>query len=99
MSALDDRDNEIVEAVRKKYGDVIDIAKNPRALIEILQRFGAVLTNDGGTPGGAPVPPPPPNPCAAFDLGPNLDDVMRELLQLRRDMADLGARMPRSPSL
>ncbi len=94
MNILEERDNGIIEAVRAKYGTVIDIEKNPRALIEILQRFGGVMDGDAGTlPGG--VPPTPPDPCKVKDLGPTLDDVMHQLKQMHRDMVEIRTQLSR----
>lgn len=98
MNSIEERDRRIIETVKKKYGTVIDLETNPAALIEILQRFAS--DQDGGTlPGGVPTPPTPPDPCQVFGLGPNIDDLMREILQLRRDVADLGSCFERGTPL
>jgi hypothetical protein len=95
MSNIENRNRDLVEAVKKKYGPVIDLEANPEILIEILQRFAADDPDGGTLPGGVP-PSPPPDPCAVFGLGPGIDDLMREVLQVRRDLADLAARISRT---
>jgi hypothetical protein len=104
MQPTEGRNEAIVEAVKKRYGPVIDLNANPAALIEILQRFANDPLDGGSPPGGtppeppppppAPEPPPPPDPCAVFGLGPTMDDLMKEVLQLRREVSDIATRLP-----
>jgi hypothetical protein len=83
-------DDQIVQAVIKRYGAVIDLRENPSAIIDIIRRFrfGADDPDGGLPPGGAPKPPPP-DPSSMGSIV-QLDDVMRVLLKLSRDIARLG---------
>jgi hypothetical protein len=75
------------------YGPVINLAERPETLIEILRRY--VLDDpDGGLPGGTPPPPPPPppDPCRVLEEV-TLNEVMRQLLKVSRDVAALTKRL------
>ena len=84
-------DEQIVQAVIKRYGPVIDLRENPSLIIDIIRRFrfGADDPDGGLPPGGTPKPPPPdPSSMGSIIL---LDDLMRVLLKISRDIARLGA--------
>jgi hypothetical protein len=83
----------IISRVTKKYGSTIDLKANPEVLIEILRAFGRLFDDgpdDGGSPpGGAPepAPPPPPDPCIVEAI--TVEDLMKAILKLTRDVATI----------
>jgi hypothetical protein len=80
----------VIDQVIATYGPVIDLTERPEALIEIMRRW--VLDDlDGGLPGGTP-PPPPPDPCRVLEEV-TLNEVMRQLLKVSRDVAALNKRL------
>jgi hypothetical protein len=87
-------EKQIVSAIIKRHGPVIDLRTEPSVIIDIIRQFGAVAdepgTPDGGSaPGGAPKPPPP-DPSRMGSIV-QLDDVMKVLLKVSRDIAKLQA--------
>jgi hypothetical protein len=82
----------IIGRVTKKYGPTIDLKANPEVLIEILRTFGRLFDDDpdgGSLPGGVPEPPPPPDPCIVERI--TMEDVMRAILKLTREVATIKA--------
>lgn len=80
----------IVNRIVKKYGEVIDLRKSPEAMIEILRTFAPMLENGGLPPGGTP--PPPPGPAQMREEA-TLDDVLREVLRISRQVRQLEKRL------
>ena len=83
-------EDDIIAAVRERYGTVIDIEANPRDLIDIIRRFGMDDPDGGLPPGGTPNPPPGPT---SMQEGPSLGDVMKEVLKLSRQVSMLEQRI------
>jgi len=66
----------VVQQIIKRYGPVIDLRKDPTAIIDIIRNFGDVFDDDGPPdgglpPGGAPDPPPAPDPPAPNPPAPD----------------------------
>jgi hypothetical protein len=80
-------DEDIIDFVIEKHGSVINVEEHPEVLIDIIRRFRADDgPPDGGQPcGGVPAPPPPP-PSSEIETTVSLDDVMRQLLAVARDV-------------
>jgi hypothetical protein len=99
-------DKEIVDAIIKRHGPVINLEKEPGVIIDIIRRFAD--DPDGGDQpcGGVPNPPsdaggptPPPSPSGSRINNPGtLDEVLRQLTQLRAEVngirQHLGVRQP-----
>jgi len=89
------KDLEIVEAIRKRYGKVIDLDKSPTAIIEIIHNYRYLLdeiAGPDGTGGGPGGPPPPPPPAATRgDVGQAA--VLNLLLELQREVRALSAKV------
>jgi hypothetical protein len=86
-------EKQIVSAIIKRHGAVIDLKARPSVIIDIIRQFGLGAdepgTPDGGSaPGGAPKPPPP-DPSRMGSIV-QLDDVMKVLLKVSRDVARLN---------
>jgi hypothetical protein len=81
------REDDVIAMVRERYGSVIDLDQNPGDLIDIIRRFGLDDPDGGSLPGGVP-PSPPPGPTSMQE-GPTLGDVMKQVLQLSRQVASL----------
>lgn len=78
-------DDDIIEKIRGKYGDVIDLRASPGVIIDILRQFGPDAIGDGGAPpGGAPT-----GPTSAQGAEPTIRDVMKELTKVSREVAKL----------
>jgi hypothetical protein len=85
----------IVDQIAKQYGGVIDLDRSPFVMVEILRNFGHALDDDdngggggGGVGGGVStiavgITPP------EFGEDIQLIDVMRVLLGVQRDLAQL----------
>jgi hypothetical protein len=89
-------EKQIVSAIIKRHGAVIDLRARPSVIIDIIRQFGYGADEpgtpdppDGGSaPGGAPKPPPP-DPSRMGSIV-QLDDVMKVLLKVSRDVARLN---------
>lgn len=84
------REDDIIMLVRDRYGSVIDLEERPEILIEIIQRFGADDPDGGLPPGGTPNPPPGPT---SMQQGPDLGDLMKEILKISRQVTLLSERL------
>ena len=86
----------IINAVIAKHGPVLDLRESPEILIDILQRYSLTEDLDGGTPGGAPPPPPPPPPASLhLEQEPTTQELLRAILDLRREVGSLRALLVR----
>jgi hypothetical protein len=78
----------LVSKIIKKHGATLDLEANPEVMIEILRSFGRSFDEpDGGLPGGVG-----PVGCIVDRDGINqiaLEDVMKAILKLTRDVANL----------
>jgi hypothetical protein len=89
-------EKQIVAAIIRRHGPMIDLRAQPSLIIDIIRQFGYVAdepgTPDGGSaPGGAPKPPPP-DPSRMGSIV-QLDDVMKVLLKVSRDVARLNSQV------
>lgn len=84
------REDDIIGMVRERYGSVLDLDERPEVLIEIIRRFGADDPDGGLPPGGTPNPPPGPT---SMQEGPDLGDLMKEILKVSRQVAVLQERL------
>ncbi|MEA3063211.1 MAG: hypothetical protein QOJ94_2992 [Sphingomonadales bacterium] len=84
------KSSSLVQKVIKRYGPVIDLRTNPEILIDILRGLGLDDAPDGGLkPGGAPDPKPTPPPSSGIDRPVTNEDLLRAVLKLARDVADI----------
>jgi hypothetical protein len=83
----------LVKRIIKRYGEVINLKDNPSAIVDIIRQFGLGAdepgTPDGGLPPGG-TPPPPPGPTS-FIGGVRNEDLMKVMLKLSRDVAQVKA--------
>ncbi|MBS0295823.1 MAG: hypothetical protein JSR45_05880 [Proteobacteria bacterium] len=92
-------DEQIVQRIIKRHGTVIDLKKQPAVMVDIIRQIRlGVFEPDGGAPppppsppGGAPKPPPP-DPSSMGELV-RLDDLMKALLKVSRDVAKLSTQV------
>jgi hypothetical protein len=85
-----DADAAIVERIIRRHGKVIDLEAQPEVIIDIIRQFAPEL-RDGGAPGGAP-PQPPPGPTS-LQGEPTLRDVMKEVLKVSRQLAEVSRKI------
>jgi hypothetical protein len=80
-------EEEFVRAVRAKFGPTLDLENRPQDLIDILRSARLEIDDpDGGLlPGGAP-PPPPPTPTSFQVESVRLEEVMRVMLDMSRQL-------------
>ena len=76
-------EEQIVKAVIKKYGPVINLKETPYILTEILRDHGARFSPDGGLPPGGVAPGGP----AARKIDNTV--ILREVLKLGRELRAL----------
>jgi hypothetical protein len=87
------QDKELVARIIAKHGAILDLERNPGAIIDIIRTHATFIdptvaeTPDGGVPlpGGVPPSPPPTSHLGSV----RLEDIMRTLLSLQRDVAGL----------
>lgn len=87
-------EKKVIDQVIAEFGQVIDLAENPGALISIIRRYSLDDLDGGSLPGGTPPPPPPPppDPCKVLEEV-TLNEVMRQLLKVSRDVAAINKRL------
>lgn len=79
----------IVKKVIKKYGAVINLNEHPEVLDEIIRNLGA-MPEDGPTCGGTPPSPAPP-PGRLRTVEVLNEDIMKAVLNVARDVAQIKA--------
>ncbi|MEJ2869269.1 hypothetical protein WCD74_15950 [Actinomycetospora sp. OC33-EN08] len=107
-------DDRVLDLVIRRHGAVIDVRENPEAILDIIRRFAGIIDDGGAPPGGTTPTGPTPPTSARFEgnpgepgpstrpfeaAGPTLADVMREVLQLRRAVDELQARLADRPDV
>jgi hypothetical protein len=68
------REDEIVAAVRERYGSIINIEASPELIIDIIREFGSEVDVTH-----------PPTPTVG-DNDPTVSDIMKMLLKISRDV-------------
>lgn len=88
VSGLTRQNQVIIEKVIRTYGPRLDLDTRPELLIEILRSYGPVFYDpDGGSPPGGVGPVPPA--CIIEAPGISLEEVMKAVLKLSRDVASI----------
>jgi hypothetical protein len=90
--AMSNKENRVVQQVVKAHGPTIDLEAHPEILVEIVRKWAFDLLEEvpdaGVSPGGVgPVGP------TSLEVGPGLEDVLREVMSLRREVSKLNSRL------
>ena len=88
------KEDRIIRQIIKKYGDRLDLKKEPHVFLEIVRKYaldlsGLVASPDGGLPPGGVGPVGP----TSHQLGPSVEDLMKEILKLQRQLARLTEKL------
>jgi hypothetical protein len=79
------KEDRIVRQIIKEYGGQLDLRANPDVFIEIVRKYAVDLAGeDGGLPPGGVGPVGP-----ALPETPRIDDVLKEIQKLQRQVAKL----------
>ena len=106
---MDNREKQdrIIREIRERYGDVINLATSPLVLIEIIRNYRNIFENDDGTggvspgtstvavagPDSPPTPPSPPSPPESERL--EIDEILRGILRLQKQVDTLDKKLDR----
>ena len=106
---MDNREKQdrIIREIRERYGDVINLATSPLVLIEIIRNYRNIFENDDGTggvspgtstvavagPDSPPTPPSPPSPPESERL--EIDEILRGILRLQKQVTTLDKKLDR----
>lgn len=87
------RENRVIKQIVNAHGPTLDLRENPEVLIEIVRKWGIDLADEipdaGVRPGGVgPVGP------TSIVGGPGLEDLMKEVVKLQRQVEKLSSRLP-----
>ncbi|MCW2651020.1 MAG: hypothetical protein JWR32_1996 [Mycobacterium sp.] len=80
------KEDRIVRQIIKEYGPQLDLRANPEVFIEIMRKYAMDLAEDGGLPPGGVGPVGP----VAKEVGPGLEDVLKEIQKLQRQVTKLA---------
>lgn len=83
-------EKQVINQVIADHGPIIDLRENPDVLIAIIRRYNLDTPDGGSLPGG--VPKPPPDPCKVLESA-TIDEVMRQLLKISRDVTVINKRL------
>jgi hypothetical protein len=84
----------VVRQIIKEYGAKLDLRADPDTFVEIVRKYAvdlAVSSPNGGLPPGGVGPVGP----TSIQSGPDLRDIMKEILKLQRQLAKLGKQISR----
>jgi hypothetical protein len=86
------RETRVINQIIKAHGSTIDLKAQPEVFVEIVRKWGVDLAEEipdaGVRPGGVgPVGP------TSIQFGPGIEDVMKEVLKLQRQMSKLMQRL------
>lgn len=84
-------DAAIIRKIIKRHGAVINLEENPEIIIDIIRQFSPEL-DDGGLPGGVP-PSPPPGPTSFQGGQPGINELMKEVLKIQRELGKIRKQM------
>lgn len=84
------KEQRVVRQIIKEHGERLNLRTDPNKFLEIVRKYaldlsGLVATPDGGLPPGGVGPVGP----TSRQLGPGIEDVMKEVLKLQRQVATL----------
>ena len=84
------KEQRVVAQIIKEHGDRLDLRASPDVLIEIIRKYAVDVfaDPDGGLPPGGVGPVGP----TSLQAGPQIEDLMKEVLKIRRDLAKLSKR-------
>jgi hypothetical protein len=83
------KEDRVVRQIIKEYGAQLDLRANPDVFIEIVRKYAVDLAGeDGGLPPGGVGPVGPALPQA-----PRIDDVLKEIQKLQRQVARLAKKI------
>lgn len=90
--AMSKRETRVVQQVVKAHGPTLDLEAQPEVLVEIVRKWGFDLLEEvpdaGVRPGGVgPVGP------TSLEGGPGLEDVLREVISLQRQVDKISRRL------
>ncbi len=90
--AMSKKENRVVQQVVKAHGPTLDLEAQPEVLVEIVRKWAFDLIEEvpdaGVSPGGVgPVGP------TSLEAGPGLEDVLREVISLQRQVDKLSRRL------
>ena len=90
------KEQRIVRQIIKEHGEQLNLRTDPHIFLEIVRKYaldlsGLVASPDGGLPPGGVGPVGP----TSRQLGPGIDDVMKEVLKLQRQVASLSKKRTR----
>ena len=73
----------IIRQIIKGHGAVFDLNANPELFIEVVRKYAMDIADLANDPDGP----------TSFQAGPHLDDVMREVLKLQRQLAKISKQL------
>jgi hypothetical protein len=83
------KEDRIVRQIIKEYGAQLDLHANPDVFVEIVRKYAVDLAGEnGGLPPGGVGPVGPALPQA-----PGIDDVLKEIQKLQRQVARLAKKI------
>ena len=90
------KEERVIREIIKTYGARLDLEANPHTFLEIIRKYaldlsGLVASPDGGLPPGGVGPVGP----TSVQLGPGLDDLMKEILKLQRQLSKIAKQLER----
>jgi hypothetical protein len=87
--AMSSRDNRVIQQIVKAYGPTLDLDAHPEVLVEIVRKWGFDLVEEipdaGVRPGG--VGP------TSLEGGPGIEDVLRAVISLQRQVDKISRRL------
>ncbi len=93
---MSSNEKRVVQQIVKTYGPTLDLATHPEVLIEIVRKWGFDLIIIPGTPAVTPdagVSPGGVGPPTSLVSGPGLDDVLKAIISLQRQVDKISRQL------
>jgi hypothetical protein len=90
--AMSGRENRVIQQIVKAHGPTLDLEAHPEVLVEIVRKWGFDLVEEIPDAGVRPAGVGPVGPTS-LEGGPGLEDVLRAVIALQRQVDKISRRL------
>jgi hypothetical protein len=90
--AMSKKENRVIQQVVKAHGPTIDLEAQPELFVEIVRKWAFDILEEVPDAGVRPAGVGPVGPTS-LEIGPGIEDVLKEVLALQRQVDKLSRRL------